>query len=77
MATYNVFANADRGWSFRSLVEHLGMDHKAVRRQLHRKGLRLDARPGHTLTERDVETVTAVVMARRQERLYGASRRIR
>lgn len=73
--TYDIFQNQWRGWTFHTLCEHLGMARKAVKRAMNKRGLTLEARPGHTLTERDIETITAVVAARREERLYGRSQR--
>jgi hypothetical protein len=72
----NIFRNGQAGWYFRTLCAHLGMDHKAVSRQLRLKGLALETRRGHVLSERDIETIIGAVEARRNERLSG-SRRIR
>ena len=69
----HVFGNANRGWTFTSLCQALGYDREAVKRQMKKRGLALRSRPGHTLTSEDVETVAALVAARRAERLYGTT----
>jgi len=67
----NVFASQFRGWTFGSLCRHLGVYPQVIKRQLKLTRLKLEARPGHTLTDKDVETVIALHHKRRAERLYG------
>jgi len=68
----NIWQNQDRGWTLKTLSRALGVrDQRSTLGILKRQGLSIETRPRHTLSEKDVETITAAVLKWRAERLYG------